>query len=85
MSLFQTARLKRWAGLDDKRQITVLLSYSMKGKLLPTQVIYGGKTPVCLPKVASPKDCYLSYTENHWSNEETMMAYFVKHFAALCN
>ena len=38
------------AGLDDKRQITVLLSCSMKGKLLPTQVIYGGKTPACLAK-----------------------------------
>ena len=63
------------AGLDDKRQITVLLSCTVKGKLLPTQVIYGGKTPACLPKVASPKDWYLCYTENHWLNEETIMAY----------
>ena len=39
------------AGLDDKRQITVLLSCTMDGKLLPTQVIYAGKTPACLPKV----------------------------------
>ena len=62
-------------GLDDKRQITILLSCSMTGKLLPTQVIYGGKTPACLPKIASPKDWYLCYTENHWSNEDTMMAY----------
>ena len=63
------------AGLDDKRQIIVLLSCTVKGKLLPTQVIYGGKTPACLPKVVSPKDWYLCYTENHWSNEETIMAY----------
>ena len=28
------------AGLDDKHQMTVLLSCTMKGKLLPIQVIY---------------------------------------------
>ena len=63
------------AGLDDKRQLTVMLSYTMKGKLLPTQVIYAGKTPACLPKVDYPNDWYLIYTENHWSNEQTMMGY----------
>ena len=34
-----------------------------------------GKHQHALPKVASPKDWYLCYTENHWLNEETMMAY----------
>ena len=63
------------AGLDDKRQITVLLTCTMSGKLLPTQVIYAGKTPACLPKVTYPKDWYLTYTENHWSNEQTMLGY----------
>ena len=37
-------------GLDDKRAITILLSCSMNGKLLPTQVIYAGKTPACYQK-----------------------------------
>ena len=63
------------AGLDDKHQITVLLSCTMDGKLLPTQVIYAGKTPACLPKVQYPADWYLTYSENHWSNEHTMMGY----------
>ena len=62
-------------GLDDKRQITVLLTCTMSGKLLSTQVIYASKTPACLPKVAYPKDWYLTYTENHWSNEQTMLGY----------
>ena len=31
-------------GLDDKRAIIILLSHSMNGKLLLTQVIYAGKT-----------------------------------------
>jgi len=57
------------AGLDDKHQITVLLTC---GKLLPTQVMYAGKALACLPKVTCPKGCYLTYTENHWSNEQAM-------------
>lgn len=64
------------AGLDDKRAITILLSCSMNGKLLPTQVIYAEKTPACLPKVPYPEGWYLCYTGNHWSNEDTMMGYF---------
>ena len=63
------------AGLDDKRQITVLLSCTMDGNLLPTQVIYAGKTPACLPKDGIPTDWYLTYSENHWANEHTMMGY----------
>ena len=63
------------AGLDDKRQITVLLSCTRDGKLLPTQVIYAGKTPACLPKGDIPTDWYLTYSENHWANEHTMMGY----------
>ena len=63
------------AGLDDKWQITILMSCAMDGKLLPTQVIYAGKTPACLSKVECPKDWYLTYSENHWSNEHTMMGY----------
>jgi len=33
------------ARLDDKWQITVFMLCTMNGKLLPTQVIYVGKTP----------------------------------------
>ena len=38
-------------------------------------MIYAGKTPACLPKCDYPSDCYLTYTENHWANEYTMMRY----------
>ena len=57
------------AGLDNKHQLTVLLSCTMKGKLLPTQVIYAEKTPTCLLRVDYPGDWYLTYTENYWCNE----------------
>ena len=44
------------AGLDDKCQLTVLLSCTIEGRLLPTQVIYAGEAPACLPNVDYPKD-----------------------------
>ena len=45
------------------------------GKLLPAQLIYGGKTPACLPKVDFPPKWHITYSSNHWANEETMVAY----------
>ena len=61
---------------EDKRQLTAVLTCTMSGKLLPTQVIYGGITPACLPKVSPPAHWNLTFTKNHWSNEELMMMYF---------
>ena len=63
------------AGVDDKRQITVVLAGALTGELLPLQLIYQGKTEKCLPKVKFPKDWLISYTPNHWCNEITMEAY----------
>ena len=37
-------------GTDDKRQITATVAGTMSGKFLPALLIYGGKTPACLPK-----------------------------------
>ena len=39
------------------------------------QVVYAGKTPACLPKVEFPPDWHVTFTPNHWCNEETMMGY----------
>lgn len=59
---FETKGAKRVeiAGLDDKWQITVLLSCTMDGKLLSMQVIYAGKTPACLPKIQHPQDWHVT-------------------------
>ena len=76
---FEEKRAKRVeiADLDEKQQITVLLSCTMDGKLLPARVIYTGKTPACLPKGHYHAGWYLTYSKNHWSitNEYTMMGY----------
>lgn len=39
------------AGVDDKRQISVVLAGSLTGELLSLQLVYQGKTKQCLPKV----------------------------------
>ena len=57
------------AGLDDKRQITATIAGNILGHLLPAQLIYGSKTPDFPPK------WHITYSSNHWANEETMVAY----------
>ena len=66
------------AGIDDKRQITAVFAAAATGEFLPMQLIYAGKTPKCLPKFPFPKDWSITFTENRWSNEETMKDYVVK-------
>ena len=44
------------AGIDDKRQITVVLAGSMTGELLPLQLVYQGKTKASLPTVPFPSN-----------------------------
>ena len=63
------------AGLDDKRQIMAVFASTAKGNFLPPQLIYQCKTPKCLPSVSFPPDGNITYSENHWSNEQTMLDY----------
>ena len=63
------------AGSDDKRQLTALFSCTFSGKFLSPQVIYAGKSPACLPKGNIPSGWNLTFTPNHWSNEQAMMTY----------
>ena len=65
-------------GIEDKRQITAVFSGTMSGVFLPMQLIYQGKTPKCLPSVQFPSNWNVTFTDNHWSNETTMLAYLEK-------
>ena len=62
-------------GKDDKRQITLVLAGSVSGEFLPPQVIYEGKTKRCLPPFQFPSTWNITYTQTHWSNEESMKEY----------
>lgn len=63
------------AGMGDKRQITAVLCGAMSGEFLPPQLIYQGKTTACLPRHQFPEDWHVTYTPNHWSNEDKMIEY----------
>jgi len=41
-------------GVNDKRQITVVICATASGIFLPFQVIYQGNTPACLPQFVFP-------------------------------
>jgi len=72
-------------GLDDKREITVLLTISADGVLLPAQVIYQGKTNRCQADVTFPDDWNITHSGSHWSTVETMMEYADKILIPYCD
>jgi len=46
---------------------------------LPPQLIYQGKTPQCLPPLDNvPSNWDMTFSENHWANETTVMRYLGK-------
>ena len=66
------------AGLDDKRQITAVFAATMTGDFLPPQLVYKGTTRACLPTNKFPDSWHVTYTYNHWCNEETVKLYIEK-------
>jgi hypothetical protein len=54
--IFPGAKQVEIIGIEDKRQITALLSCTMSGDLLPPQLLYQGKTQNCHPKVDFPEE-----------------------------
>ena len=62
-------------GVDNKQQITAVFATSLAGDFLPPQRIYKGNTVRCLPTISFPHDSHITHSENHWSNERTMIAY----------
>ena len=62
-------------GAEDKRQITACVAASLRGDLLPLQLIFQGKTARSLPaataaSIAARVD--ITCSDNHWSTQETM-------------
>lgn len=54
----------------DKRQITAVFGCTMAGDFLPP---YSGKTSRCLPTMKFDDTWHVTYTSNHWANEETTL------------
>ena len=62
-------------GIDDKRQLTMVLANTPTGTLLPPQVIYQGKTDKVHPVFNCPETWHITHTPNHWSTEETNLEF----------
>ena len=63
-------------GKGKTKQITGTFAVSKSGLFLPMQIIYEGKTTRCLPKnVEFPEGFNVTFTPNHWSNEEKVIEY----------
>ena len=60
---------------DNKRQITAVFAGTLTGSFLPPQLMYKDTTKCCLPTVKFSSDWHITCSDNHWSNESTMIAY----------
>jgi len=65
-------------GANDKQQITAVFAGTMR-EFLPPQLVYQAKTPRCLPPLDNvPSNWDMTFSENHWANETTLMRYLEK-------
>ena len=70
-------------GMEDKRQITCVVSSSASEELLPIQTIFTGRPTRCLPKQSDENvKCmeagwHFTFSPNHWSTLHTSQ-HFVK-------
>jgi hypothetical protein len=68
-------------GAEDKRQITACVAASLRGDLLPLQLIFQGKTARSLPaataaSIAARVD--ITQSDNHWSTQQTMQGWITR-------
>ena len=66
------------ANVDDKRQITATFCVNIVGGFLPVQLIQGGVTDTCHPKVKFPESFHITHGQNYWSNKGIVMEYLKK-------
>ena len=66
------------AASTDKRSITLTLAVTLDGKILPLQIIYGGKTEQSLPKITFPAKFSTSVNEKHYSNTKEVFKYLLE-------
>ena len=61
-------------GINNKRQVIVVVESMPTGNLLPPQVLYQGKSVMCHPTgVPFPNNC-----QSCWSNHDTIKRYMLE-------
>jgi hypothetical protein len=68
------------AGLNEKAQITAVVTSTAAGNMLPVQLIFTGLSERSLPSASASADARMegfdiTNTKNHWSSLETMKRY----------
>ena len=61
------------AGSTDDCSIALTLTVTLDGKLIPFQLIYGGKTDPSLPKIVFPAKFSTSFNVKHYSKTEKVI------------
>ena len=69
----QGAKKIGMSGVVDIRMITLMLTFTIDGKTLPSQAIYKGKTKQSFPKINFPAGFSLSANFKHHSNTEEVL------------
>ena len=69
----QGAKKIGMSGIVDIRMITLMLTFTIDGKTLPSQAIYKGKTKQSFPKINFPAGFSLSANFKHHSNTEEVL------------
>ena len=66
------------AGSPNKPTITLILTVTLDRKILPFQIIYGGKTNQSLKKITFPANFSTSVNDKHYSNTEEVIKHLRK-------
>lgn len=68
---------------DDKRQIAGVSVVNLSGEFSPVKLRYNEKSGLCHPKVKLCTRFGITYSENHWPNQEIVISLLTKMVFAL--
>ena len=63
---------------DNKHQITEIFGISTSGGFLSIKLVYQGKMTKCLLLFDFSLSWDITFSDNHWTNEQIMLSYFEK-------
>lgn len=64
--------------VDDKRQVSATFPVSLSGEFLAIELICGGTTDICHPRVSFSNSFHITHSNSYCSNEKNFMNYWQK-------
>ena len=71
-------------GKGDKRSVTAVVGSTVRGRLLPVQMIYKGTTCRCHPHYTFPESWHITQNLSHWSNSDSMLEWVKRVLKPYC-